>query len=36
MPIAQIINSVVEGRATALDAYAGLLRARPGHEDDPL
>jgi glycerol-3-phosphate dehydrogenase (NAD(P)+) len=35
MPIAKIIKSVIDGTATAADAYAGLLRGRPGHEDDP-
>ena len=36
MPIAKIIHSVIAHGATARDAYAGLLRGRPGHEDDPF
>jgi glycerol-3-phosphate dehydrogenase (NAD(P)+) len=36
LPISGYINSVIEGRATAAEIYAGLLRERPGHEVDPL
>jgi glycerol-3-phosphate dehydrogenase (NAD(P)+) len=35
MPITRAINDVVAGRATARDAYSGLMRAPAGHEDDP-
>jgi glycerol-3-phosphate dehydrogenase (NAD(P)+) len=35
MPIANIIKSVIDGSASAAEAYAGLLRGKPGHEDDP-
>ena len=35
MPICASIHAVVTGAMTAYDAYAGLLSARPGHEDDP-
>ncbi len=35
MPIASIIKSVVDGSASAAEAYSGLLRGKPGHEDDP-
>lgn len=36
MPICSIIQRVLIGEITAVDAYAGLLRERPGHEDDPM
>jgi glycerol-3-phosphate dehydrogenase (NAD(P)+) len=35
LPICEQIHRVVSGAATALEAYAGLLGAKPGHEDDP-
>jgi glycerol-3-phosphate dehydrogenase (NAD(P)+) len=35
MPIAEAIEAVVDGKATPLDAYRGLLRRPPGHEHDP-
>ncbi len=35
MPICEQIHRVVTGAATAVEAYAGLLQERPGHEDDP-
>ncbi len=35
MPICSSIHRVITGTANAMDAYAGLLRGRPGHEDDP-
>jgi glycerol-3-phosphate dehydrogenase (NAD(P)+) len=36
LPISGYINSVIDGRATAAEIYAGLLREKPGHEEDPL
>lgn len=36
LPISGYINSVIEGRATAAEIYGGLLREKPGHEEDPL
>ena len=35
MPIAAAIQKVVDGEATPMDAYRGLMRRRPGHEHDP-
>ena len=35
MPIARAIQQVVDGEASPMDAYRGLLRRRPGHENDP-
>jgi len=35
LPICAEIRNVVTGHAGAIDAYRGLLRARPGHEADP-
>jgi glycerol-3-phosphate dehydrogenase (NAD(P)+) len=35
MPICEQINRVVTGTASAIEAYAGLMQQRPGHEDDP-
>ena len=35
MPIAAAIQEVIDGEATPMDAYRGLLRRRPGHEHDP-
>ena len=35
MPIAAAIEKVVDGKATPMDAYRGLLHRRPGHENDP-
>ena len=35
MPICATIHGVVTGASTARTAYTGLLRLRPGHEDDP-
>jgi glycerol-3-phosphate dehydrogenase (NAD(P)+) len=32
MPICSSINDVIMGASTAVDAYRGLLRGRPGHE----
>lgn len=34
LPICESINAVVEGRATPLDAYRGLLNRIPGHETE--
>ncbi len=35
MPICEQIHRVVTGAATAIEAYAGLMQQKPGHEDDP-
>jgi glycerol-3-phosphate dehydrogenase (NAD(P)+) len=35
MPIAAAIQKVVDGEATPMDAYRGLMMRRPGHENDP-
>ncbi len=35
MPICEQIHRVVTGAATAIDAYAGLMQEKPGHEDAP-
>jgi glycerol-3-phosphate dehydrogenase (NAD(P)+) len=35
MPIAEAIQAVVDGKASPIDAYRGLLRRPPGHENDP-
>ncbi len=35
MPICRTVYRVLEGEIDAPTAYAGLLQARPGHEDDP-
>ncbi|RPI04875.1 MAG: NAD(P)H-dependent glycerol-3-phosphate dehydrogenase, partial [Actinobacteria bacterium] len=35
MPIAEAIQGVVDGNASPIDAYRGLLRRPPGHENDP-
>jgi glycerol-3-phosphate dehydrogenase (NAD(P)+) len=35
MPICGQINGVVTGRLTVADAFRGLLRVRPGHENEP-
>jgi glycerol-3-phosphate dehydrogenase (NAD(P)+) len=35
LPICRSIFRVINGEIKPIDAYAGLLRARPGHEDDP-
>ena len=35
MPIAAAIEKVVDGEATPMDAYRGLMMRRPGHENDP-
>lgn len=35
MPICEQIHRVVTGASTAIEAYAGLLQAKPGHEDAP-
>jgi glycerol-3-phosphate dehydrogenase (NAD(P)+) len=35
MPICATIHGVVTGESNAQSAYTGLLRVRPGHEDDP-
>ena len=35
MPIAEAIQAVVDGKANPIDAYRGLLRRPPGHENDP-
>jgi glycerol-3-phosphate dehydrogenase (NAD(P)+) len=35
MPICEQIHRVVTGAATAVDAYAGLMQEKPGHEDAP-
>jgi glycerol-3-phosphate dehydrogenase (NAD(P)+) len=35
MPIAAAIQKVVDGEASPVDAYRGLLKRRPGHENDP-
>lgn len=35
LPICREIHRVVAGQASALDAYRGLLSARPGHESEP-
>ncbi len=35
MPICATIYGVVTGSSTARTAYTGLLRLRPGHEDEP-
>lgn len=35
MPICEQIHRVVTGAATAVDAYAGLMQDKPGHEDAP-
>jgi glycerol-3-phosphate dehydrogenase (NAD(P)+) len=35
MPIAEAIEAVIDGKASPLDAYRGLLRRPPGHEHDP-
>ena len=35
MPIAAAIERVVDGKASPMDAYRGLLHRRPGHENDP-
>jgi glycerol-3-phosphate dehydrogenase (NAD(P)+) len=35
VPICESIHRVVTGAATAVDAYAGLMQEKPGHEDDP-
>jgi glycerol-3-phosphate dehydrogenase (NAD(P)+) len=35
MPICEQIHRVVTGASTAIEAYAGLMQQRPGHEDDP-
>jgi glycerol-3-phosphate dehydrogenase (NAD(P)+) len=35
MPICATIHGVVTGGSNARSAYTGLLRLRPGHEDDP-
>jgi glycerol-3-phosphate dehydrogenase (NAD(P)+) len=35
MPICETIHRVVTGASTAVEAYAGLMQQRPGHEDDP-
>jgi glycerol-3-phosphate dehydrogenase (NAD(P)+) len=35
MPICEQVHRVVTGAATAIEAYAGLMQQRPGHEDDP-
>jgi glycerol-3-phosphate dehydrogenase (NAD(P)+) len=32
MPICSSINDVITGASSAVDAYRGLLRGRPGHE----
>ena len=36
MPICSSIHGVITGSLSAYDAYAGLLQARPGYEDDPM
>jgi glycerol-3-phosphate dehydrogenase (NAD(P)+) len=36
MPICSSIHGVITGAITAYDAYAGLLKARPGSEDEPM
>jgi glycerol-3-phosphate dehydrogenase (NAD(P)+) len=35
MPICEQIHRVVTGGANAIEAYAGLMQQKPGHEDDP-
>jgi glycerol-3-phosphate dehydrogenase (NAD(P)+) len=35
MPICEQIHRVVTGAATAIEAYAGLMQQKPGHEADP-
>jgi glycerol-3-phosphate dehydrogenase (NAD(P)+) len=35
MPICATIHGVVTGESNARSAYTGLLRVRPGHEDEP-
>ncbi len=35
MPICEQVHRVVTGAATAVEAYAGLMQQKPGHEDDP-
>jgi len=36
MPICESIHGVVSGQLATTDAYGGLLRGRPGHEQDPI
>lgn len=36
VPICSSIHAVITGAITAYDAYAGLLQARPGSEDEPM
>ena len=36
MPICTSINEVITGSSSAVDAYRGLLRGRPGHERGPI
>ncbi|MBK9178671.1 MAG: NAD(P)H-dependent glycerol-3-phosphate dehydrogenase [Acidimicrobiales bacterium] len=35
VPICGWIHGVVSGESTALEAYTGLLKHRPGHEEEP-
>lgn len=35
LPICREVARVIAGEITALDAYSGLLRIRPGHEAEP-
>lgn len=36
MPICESVHAVIAGEMSAFDNYAGLLRERPGSEDDPI
>ncbi len=35
LPIFRSVEGVVDGKSTAAEAYAGLLRIQPGHESQP-
>jgi glycerol-3-phosphate dehydrogenase (NAD(P)+) len=35
LPICRSVEAVIDGERTSAEAYAGLLRTRPGHENEP-